>query len=125
MGNETKKMDDRDLEQVASSDAKDNQLVAVTTAASQRLPFSKARSIALVATVAAAPFLTVGILAAYDRVDADARYRPSMFRPQSLHFLRSAKRSAYPLVDSNGSSQPTTSRLAASWYANGHQIVID
>jgi hypothetical protein len=54
-----KEMDDRDLEHAANSDEKDNELVAVTTTASQRLPFSKARCIALVATVAAAPFLTV------------------------------------------------------------------
>jgi hypothetical protein len=40
---------------------KDNELVAVTTTASERLPFSKVRSIALVATVAAAPFLTASI----------------------------------------------------------------
>ncbi|KAH4803082.1 hypothetical protein HBH61_178960 [Parastagonospora nodorum] len=37
---------------------KDNELVAVTTTASERLPFSKMRSIALVAAVSAAPFLT-------------------------------------------------------------------
>jgi hypothetical protein len=55
----TKEKGDRDLEHAADSDEKDNELVAVTTAASQRLPFSKARCIALVATVAAAPFLTV------------------------------------------------------------------
>jgi hypothetical protein len=54
-----KEMDDRDLEHAVNSDEKDNELVAVTTTASQRLPFSKARCIALVATVAAAPFLTV------------------------------------------------------------------
>jgi hypothetical protein len=54
-----KERDDRDLEHAANSDEKDNELVAVTTTASQRLPFSKARCIALVATVAAAPFLTV------------------------------------------------------------------
>jgi hypothetical protein len=39
----------------------DNELVAVETAASERLPFSKARSVALVASVAAAPFLSVGV----------------------------------------------------------------
>jgi hypothetical protein len=55
--------DDRDIEQAvfAPQDPaeKDNELVAVTTTASERLPFSKVRSIAIVATVSAAPFLTV------------------------------------------------------------------
>jgi hypothetical protein len=47
---------DRDVENA-------NELVAVNTAASpsEQLLFSKARSVALVATVAAAPFLTVRI----------------------------------------------------------------
>jgi hypothetical protein len=74
MDNTSKKPDDfvttekidRDLEQMANSDENDNKLVAVTTAASQQLPFSKARSIALVATVAAAPFLTVRPIVAHD-----------------------------------------------------------
>jgi hypothetical protein len=57
-----KEKEDRDLEHAANSDEKDNELVAVTTSASERLPFSKARCIALVATVAAAPFLTVRFL---------------------------------------------------------------
>jgi hypothetical protein len=34
-------------------------LVAVSTTASERLPFSKARCVALVTTIAAAPFLSV------------------------------------------------------------------
>lgn len=38
---------------------KDNELVAVTTTASERLSFSKVRSIALVAAVSVALFLTV------------------------------------------------------------------
>jgi hypothetical protein len=38
---------------------KDNDLVAVATTASERLHFSKTRTVALVATVAAAPFLSV------------------------------------------------------------------
>ena len=47
---------DRDVENA-------NELMAVNTAASasEQLPFSKARSVALVATVAAAPFLSVRI----------------------------------------------------------------
>jgi hypothetical protein len=38
---------------------KDDGLVAVETTASERLPFSKARCVALVTTIAAAPFLSV------------------------------------------------------------------
>ena len=53
-----------DLERVATAapqtaDEKDGELVAVTTTASERLPFSKARCVALVTTIAAAPFLSV------------------------------------------------------------------
>jgi hypothetical protein len=67
MANEFKRPDaivakekaDQDLEQAVVLNEKDNELAAVRTAASQRLPFSKARSVALVATVAAAPFLSV------------------------------------------------------------------
>lgn len=40
-------------------DEKDGDVVRVETAASQRLPFSKARCVALVFTIAAAPFLSV------------------------------------------------------------------
>ncbi|KAL5116379.1 hypothetical protein ACEQ8H_005727 [Pleosporales sp. CAS-2024a] len=54
--------DGNDIEQAVDADPepeeKDNDLVTVATRASERLPFSKVRSIALVATVAAAPFLT-------------------------------------------------------------------
>ena len=42
-----------------NSAEKDEELAPVTTAASERSPLSKARSIALVATVGAAPFLSV------------------------------------------------------------------
>ena len=49
--------DDRDVEQAVSAarnpTEKDNELVAVTTTASERLPFSKVRSIALVTAVSA------------------------------------------------------------------------
>jgi hypothetical protein len=38
---------------------KDDGLVPVQTTASERLPFSKARCVALVTTIAAAPFLSV------------------------------------------------------------------
>ena len=52
-----------DLERVVTAsqqpDEKDKELVAVDTAASQKLPFSKARCVALVAAIAAAPFLSV------------------------------------------------------------------
>lgn len=54
-----------DLERVVTapqSVEKDKELVAVDTSASERLPFSKARCIALVATIAAAPILSVGFL---------------------------------------------------------------
>jgi len=40
---------------------KENGLVAVDTSASERLPFSKARCVALVTTIAAAPFLSVSM----------------------------------------------------------------
>jgi hypothetical protein len=53
-----------DLERVVTAtqppDEKDGDLVMVDTAASQKLPFSKARCVALVAAIAAAPFLSVG-----------------------------------------------------------------
>jgi hypothetical protein len=41
-------------------DAKDEITRVSTTASEPELPFSKARTIALVATIAAAPFLSVG-----------------------------------------------------------------
>lgn len=41
---------------------KDEEVVRIETAASQRLPFSKARCVALVTTIAAAPFLSVSSL---------------------------------------------------------------
>ncbi|KAL6712226.1 hypothetical protein ACN47E_000103 [Coniothyrium glycines] len=51
-----------DLERVVTApkpaNEKDADVVAVDTTASEHLPFSKARSVALVATVAAAPFLS-------------------------------------------------------------------
>jgi hypothetical protein len=49
-----------DLERVVTAqEEKDEELVTTNTAASEHLPFSKARCVALVATVAAAPFLSV------------------------------------------------------------------
>lgn len=55
--------DERDVEQAAVAQEepteKDHELVTVATSASERLPFSKVRCFALVATVAAAPYLTV------------------------------------------------------------------
>jgi hypothetical protein len=55
--------EERDVEQVAMAQEepaeKDHELVTVATSASERLPFSKVRCFALVATVAAAPYLTV------------------------------------------------------------------
>lgn len=52
-----------DLERVVSAQQvpheKDGELVAVESADGERLPFSKARCVALVATIAAAPFLSV------------------------------------------------------------------
>jgi hypothetical protein len=71
MGNNSKKPDDYiakekrslDLERAFVAEEapieKENELVAIVTAASEQLPFSRTRSIALVATVAAAPFLSV------------------------------------------------------------------
>lgn len=57
--------DHRDIEQAVpaqhESDEKDHELVTIATTASERLPFSKVRCFALVATVAAAPYLTVRI----------------------------------------------------------------
>lgn len=50
---------EKDVKKVVAKDEMNNGLVAVNTATSERLPFSKARSVALVATVAAAPFLSV------------------------------------------------------------------
>jgi hypothetical protein len=104
---------DRDLEHAANSDEKDNELVAVTTAASQRLPFSKARCIALVATVAAAPFLTVRFQAARHRSMTLIRDRPSTFKLQLLRFPQLVLRSTFPRVDSNGLSQLTILHLVA------------
>jgi hypothetical protein len=53
-----------DLERVVTAPAqpgeKDEELVVVDTTASLKLPFSKARCVALVAAIAAAPFLSVG-----------------------------------------------------------------
>jgi len=58
-----KEKDGQDLERAMTAQQasmeKDEKLVAASTAASERLPFSKARCIALVATVGAAPFLSV------------------------------------------------------------------
>jgi hypothetical protein len=54
-----KDKDGRDVENAVAHGDKNNELVAVSTAASERMPFSKARTVALVATVAAAPFLSV------------------------------------------------------------------
>lgn len=60
-----KELGARDLERVVTAPqlpmaaGKDEELVAVDTAASERLPFSKARCVALVTTIAAAPFLSV------------------------------------------------------------------
>jgi hypothetical protein len=57
-----KEMESRDVERAQGDEGpneKDNELVAVATTASERLHFSKARTVALVATVAAAPFLSV------------------------------------------------------------------
>lgn len=54
-----KEQDDRDVEQAVAKGEKDEGLVATTTATSENLPFSKARCVALVATVGAAPFLSV------------------------------------------------------------------
>jgi hypothetical protein len=52
-----------DLERVVTAAQPANEkygnLVVVDTAASERLPFSKARCVALVTTIAAAPFLSV------------------------------------------------------------------
>jgi hypothetical protein len=47
------------MQQVPNEKNNDEELVAVDTRASERLPFSKARCVILVATVAAAPFLSV------------------------------------------------------------------
>jgi|TARA_R110002003_G_scaffold25_7_gene1183 hypothetical protein len=58
-----KEKDGEDLERAVTAPQlgkeKGEELVAVTTSASERLPFSKARCVALVATVGAAPFLSV------------------------------------------------------------------
>jgi hypothetical protein len=57
-----KEIESRDLERAQHEEEpseKDNELMAVATTASERVPFSKARTVALVATVAAAPFLSV------------------------------------------------------------------
>jgi hypothetical protein len=65
-----KDKEDLDLERAVSAQqvmGEKNELVAVTTTASEQLPFSKARTIALVATVAAAPFLSVRISDTRDR----------------------------------------------------------
>src|SRR4051812_257987 len=54
---------EKDLERVATGAhvaEAEEELDAVNTAASEHLPFSKARCVALVATIAAAPFLNVG-----------------------------------------------------------------
>jgi hypothetical protein len=54
--------DERDVERMAIAQEpteKEHELVTVATTASERLPFSKVRCFALVATVAAAPYLTV------------------------------------------------------------------
>ena len=54
-----------DLERVLTAqhtaDEKDEELVVVNTSASQKLPFSKARCVALVASMASATFLSVSV----------------------------------------------------------------
>ena len=45
--------------QTSDDPEKEDGLVAVDTSASERLPFSRARCVALVTTIAAAPFLSV------------------------------------------------------------------
>jgi hypothetical protein len=47
------------MQQVPNEKYADEELAAVDTRASEQLPFSKARCVILVATVAAAPFLSV------------------------------------------------------------------
>lgn len=58
-----KEREDRDVEKVeagqAQKDGKDEVVRVETSASESGLPFSKARTVALVATVAAAPFLSV------------------------------------------------------------------
>jgi hypothetical protein len=77
MGKNIKKPDDvmvkekgnPDLERALAaedvSNEKEKELVAIITSASAQLPFSKARSVALIATVAAAPFLSVRYFITY------------------------------------------------------------
>lgn len=56
-----KEQDDRDVEQAVVADEKSQDVLAATAAVPENLPFSKARCIAIVATVACAPFLSVRI----------------------------------------------------------------
>ena len=54
-----KKQDDRDVERAVVADEKKQEVVSATPAVPENLPFSKPRCIAIVATVACAPFLSV------------------------------------------------------------------
>lgn len=111
-----------DLERVVTAPQpageKDGDLVAVDTAASERLPFSKARCVALVATIAAAPFLSVRQLEYNLKSGTNIDGRRCRFKLQSSFCLRSARNLVYPLVDNNGSSQHMPSRSVASWYVS-------
>lgn len=91
-----KEKDGEDLERAATAQqgsiGKDEELVAVNTAASERLPFSKARCIALVATVGAAPFLSVSCDITVLGPVTDGKRRLSQFKLPSSSYPRSERR---------------------------------
>ena len=79
-----KEQDDRDVERAVKADEKNQGVVASTPALPENLPFSKARCIAIVATVACAPFLSVRNSAAkFSQFEAN-HCRHSTCRQRSL-----------------------------------------
>jgi hypothetical protein len=110
-----------DLERVVTAPQqpceKDEELMVVETAASQKLPFSKARCVALVAAIAAAPFLSVGTSGhPHERTIADVADRRWPFKLRLSYYRPSAKILISQSVASNGSFRPITSHSDASWY---------
>lgn len=114
-----KEEEPQDVEKTASGQDEKNEVTRTSTRASEpELPFSKARTVALVATVAAAPFLSVSYGRSIQRKQnkADALYRLWPFKRPSSSYPPSAKLWTYQQAGSNGSYQHTTSLLDAFWY---------
>lgn len=114
-----KEKDVKDVEKATGGQVGNNgvdEVTRVETISSESvLPFSKARTIALVATVAAAPFLSVS----YEHVGSAWHglthlNRQWLFKHRLSSCPPSAKLLTYLRVDSNGSFQHTILRLVAS-----------